>query len=77
MIWLKNNIFNIINLIVLIFVIFELQNIKKIAEQTNQEAELNNIKLDFVESDINSDMIIVDSIKRNLDSNKERMRIKK
>jgi sensor domain CHASE-containing protein len=72
--FLKNNAFNILNLVVLVYVILELQTIKKIAISTNVEAELNNIKLDFVESDINADMILVDSIKRKLDERKQELR---
>jgi sensor domain CHASE-containing protein len=72
--FLKNNAFNILNLVVLVYVILELQTIKKIAISTNVEAELNNIKLDFVESDINADMILVDSIKRRLDERKQELR---
>jgi hypothetical protein len=52
--WIKTNVFNILNLIVLVYVIYELQSIKKIAEMTNEEATLNNVKLDYVESDINT-----------------------
>ena len=68
--WLKDNLFNVVNFIILIYVIFELTSIKKIAEQTNEEALLNNVKLDYVESDINTKEIkdslikVRDSIKK-------------
>lgn len=70
--WIKQNLFNVLNLVVLIYVIYELQSIKTIALQTSVEAEMSNIKLDYVESDINSDMVMVDSIKRKMDSDTQK-----
>lgn len=69
--WIKANFFSVINLVILVYVIFELQTIRKIAEQTNEEAILNNVKLDFVESDINAEMINVDSLQRKIDAKKK------
>lgn len=69
--WLKQNLFNILNLAVLIYVIFELQNIKAIALQTGVEAQMSNIKLDYVESDVNSETVVVDSLKRKIEQDRE------
>jgi len=68
MIWLKQNLFNILNLVVLIYVIYELQNIKRISLQTGEEAQMSNIKLDYVESDVNSETLVVDSLKRRIEN---------
>lgn len=75
--WIKQNLFNVLNLIVLIYVIFELQNIKNIALQTSVEAEMSNIKLDYVESDINSESVAVDSLKRKIEAaNNRKLKLK-
>ncbi len=66
--WIKQNLFNLLNLVVLVYVIYELQNIKSIALQTSVEAEMSNIKLDYVESDINSESVAVDSLKRKIEA---------
>lgn len=62
--WLKSNILNIIILIGLFFVIFQVANlkselnlVKELSQKTARETELNNSKLDYVESDINSNRI--------------------
>ncbi|MDX2196575.1 MAG: hypothetical protein NW207_09175 [Cytophagales bacterium] len=55
--WIKDNLFNILNLAILLYVIIELNSIRRIAEETNTEAMLNNVKLDYVESDINTSLI--------------------
>ncbi len=65
--WLKYNLFNILNLVVLVYVIYELQSIKEIAKQTGEEAQMSNIKLDYVESDVNSENVVIDSLKRRIE----------
>ncbi|TAG53589.1 MAG: hypothetical protein EAZ27_10570 [Cytophagales bacterium] len=62
--WLKSNILNIIILIALFFVIIQVANlkselelVKELSQKTARETELNNSKLDYVESDINSNRI--------------------
>ncbi|MFN0049121.1 MAG: hypothetical protein ACKVOU_08375 [Cytophagales bacterium] len=70
--WLKQNLFNVLNLIVLVYVIFELENIKAIALQTGIEAQMSNIKLDYVESDVNSETVVVDSLKRRIENDMEK-----
>lgn len=67
--WIKANLFNLINFALLLYVMYELSAIRQIAEQTNNEAELSNIKLDYVESDINQ--------KQMVDSNDKNSRVKK
>lgn len=62
--WLKQNAFNIINLLILMYLLVELNQIKKLAEETQEEAVLNNVKLDFVESDINTKYLEDTSIKK-------------
>ena len=55
--WVKENIFNIINFVLLLYVLYELNDVRRIAEATNSEAEMSNLKLDYVESDINKQTI--------------------
>lgn len=67
--WFKQNFLSLINLFLLVYLLFQLSNLKSdlenvriIATKTAREAELNNSKLDYVESDINSRMI--DSVEK-------------
>ncbi|MDX2189856.1 MAG: hypothetical protein SFY32_08320 [Bacteroidota bacterium] len=50
---MKDNIFNLINFALLVYVLFELNDVRNLAQATNTEAEMSNLKLDYVESDIN------------------------
>lgn len=67
--WLKQNILSIINLLLLVYLLVQLANLKTelddvrdIATKTAHETELNNSKLDYVESDINSNSRFIDSM---------------
>lgn len=71
--WLKQNMLSITNLLLLIYLLFQLASIKSemsvlhiIATKTALETELNNSKLDYVESDINSKLVdsIISSAKK-------------
>ncbi len=59
--WIKNNLLQMAILAVLVYVLIQisilkadLDEIKIISKKTAKETELNNFKLDYVESDINS-----------------------
>lgn len=51
--YIKKNLLSLINLIILIYVLVEIERVKVIALSTEAGTELNNFKLDYVESDIN------------------------
>lgn len=67
--WIKNNIMQMSIIVILVYLLIqialiksEIDEIKVISTKTAHETELNNSKLDYVESDINSKF--VDSVKK-------------